>query len=307
MRPDSRLVGCRPKVPTCDGQWSGIVEAFDGQHGWKLNWPKQRLVKTVNKAERALRCGAQFDFLFIDYTQRSFKAAYLGRKTVLGTKAEAVQVDQEGCSSAVYYFNPASFHLMMTQLAISIHARGDTVETVAVHQEFKVVNGVRFPSRSEEVNLKTGEVIDGGEWTSIEANTLHDPKIFEPPSVYPTGITAVVLEMLKNSADATPEQMMLGSFKFRATEEGRQVDVNYAMNWLGYESLKVDTYDHALAVFHQIITENPSSGEAYENSGEAYLQQHDKRNALSTFQKAIDLGLNSDDVRRKLAVLNREE
>jgi len=56
MRPDSRLVGCRPEVPTCDGQWSGIVEAFDGQHGWKLNWPKQRLVKTVNKAERALRC-----------------------------------------------------------------------------------------------------------------------------------------------------------------------------------------------------------------------------------------------------------
>ena len=84
MRPGARLVGCRPEVPACDGKWSGIVEAFDGQHGWELNWPKQRLVKTVNKAERALRCGAQFDFLFIDYKQRGFHAAYLGRKTVLG-------------------------------------------------------------------------------------------------------------------------------------------------------------------------------------------------------------------------------
>jgi tetratricopeptide (TPR) repeat protein len=311
MRPGARLVGCRPEVPTCDGQWSGIVEGFDGQHGWELNWPKQRLVRTVNKAERALRCGAQFDFLFIDYKQRGFQAAYLGRKTVLGKQTEAIQIDQEGCSSAVYYFNSRNFQLMMTQLTIPIHARGDAVETVAVYKEFKVVNGVRLPSRSEEVNLKTGEVIGGGEWTSIAANTLHDPnifeKIFEPPSVHPTGITAVVLEMLKSSADATPEQMISAYAKFRATGEGQQADVNYDMNWLGYELLKVDKYDHALAVFHQIIVESPSSAEAYENLGEAYLQQHDKGNAISAFQRAIDLGLKSDDVRRKLATLRRQE
>ena len=89
MRPGARLVGCRPEVSGCGGKWSGIVEAFDGQHGWELNWPKQRLVKTVNKAERALRCGAEFDFLFIDYKQRGLHAAYLGRKTVLGKTAEA--------------------------------------------------------------------------------------------------------------------------------------------------------------------------------------------------------------------------
>jgi tetratricopeptide (TPR) repeat protein len=307
MRPGARLVGCRPEVPACGGQWSRIVEAFDGQHGWELNWPKQRLVKTVNKAERALRCGAQFDFLFIDYKQRGFHAAYLGRKTVLGKEAEAVQVDQEGCSSAVYFFNPRNFQLLMTQLTIPIHARGDAVETVAVYRQFKVVDGVRLPSRSEEVNLKTGEVIGGGEWTSIAANTLHDPKIFDPPSVHPTGITTVVLEMLQAADEATPEQMMSAYSRFRASNEGRQADVTYDMNWLGYELLKVDKYDHALAVFHQIIAENPSSAEAYGNLGEAYLQQHDKGNAISAFQRAVDLGLKGDDVPRKLAALRRQE
>lgn len=307
MRPGARLVGCRPEVPGCGGQWSRIVEAFDGQQGWELNWPKQRLVKTVNKAERALRCGAQFDFLFIDYKQRGFHAAYLGRKTVLGKEAEAVQVDQEGCSSAVYFFNPRNFQLLMTQLTIPIHARGDSVETVAVYKQFKVVDGVRLPSRSEEVNLKTGEVIGGGEWTSIAANTLHDPKIFAPPSVHPTGITAVVLEMLQAANDATPEQMMSAYSRFRATREGRQADVTYDMNWLGYELLKVDKYDHALAVFHQIIAENPNSAEAYGNLGEAYLQQHDKENAIAAFQRAVDLGLKGDDVPRKLAALRRQK
>lgn len=307
MRPGARLVGCRPELPPCHGQWGEIVEAFDGQHGWELNWPKQRLVYTVNKAERALRCGAQFDFLFIDYKERGFHAAYQGRQTILGKEAEAVQVDEEGCSSAVYYFNPRTFELLMSQLKIPIHARGDAVETVAVYKEFKIVNGVRLPARSEEVNLKTGEVIDGGEWTSIEANGLRDAKIFEPPSVHPVGITAVVIEMLKGAADATPPQMMTAYSKFRTTAEGQQADVIYDMNWLGYELLKVDKYDHALAVFRQIIAENPGSGEAYGNLGEAYLQQHDSGNAISAFQRAVDLGVQGDDVRRKLAALRRGE
>jgi tetratricopeptide (TPR) repeat protein len=307
MRPGLRLVGCRPEIPTCDGQWSNIVEAFDGQHGWELNWPKQRLVKTVNKAERALRCGAEFDYLFIDYKERGFEARYLGQKTVLGRAAETVQVDQNECSSAIYYFDPRTFELMMTELAVPIHARGGAIRLIAVHKEFKSINGVRLPSRSEEINLATGEVIDGGEWTSIEANTLEDAKIFVPPAVHPTGITAVVLQMLKSSEDSTSQQVMSEYFSFRKTDDGRHVDVIYDMNWLGYELLKVDKYDHALAVFHQIVIENPSSAEAYNNLGEAYLQEDDKKNAISAFQHAVDLGLKDDDVRRKLIALCEHE
>jgi len=113
--------------------------------------------------------------------------------------------------------------------------------------------------------------------------------------------------MLQSAADATPEQMIFAYSRFRATDEGRQADVTYDMNWLGYELLKVDRYDHALAVFHQIIAENPRSAEAYGNLGEAYLQQHDKGNAISAFQRAVDLGLKGDDVPRKLAALRRQE
>jgi hypothetical protein len=307
MRPGLRLVGCRPEIPTCDGQWSNIVEAFDGQHGWELNWPKQRLVKTVNKAERALRCGAEFDYLFIDYKERGFEARYLGQKTVLGRAAETVQVDQNECSSAIYYFDPRTFELMMTELTVPIHARGGAIRLIAVHKEFKSINGVRLPSRSEEINLATGEVIDGGEWTSIEANTLEDAKIFVPPAVHPTGATAVVLQMLKSSEDSTSQQVMSEYFSFRKTDEGRHVDVIYDMNWLSYELLKVDKYDHALAVFHQIVIENPRSAEAYNNLGEAYLQEDDKKNAISAFQHAVDLGLKDDDVRRKLIALCEHE
>ncbi|HXC95114.1 MAG TPA: hypothetical protein VNU92_05405 [Edaphobacter sp.] len=303
MRPRLRLVGCRPEIPECDGLWSRIVESFDGQHGWELNWPKQRLVRTVNKAEQALRCGAEFDFLFIDYTQRGLTASYLGRKSILGKDAEAIQVDQPGCSSAIYYFQPETYELLMSQLTIPIHARGDLIPTVAVYPEFKSVNGVRLPSRSEEINLATGEVLGGSQWTSIEPDTLTDPKIFQAPTVHPTGITAIVLQMLKQADTDSPQQMFTEYSTYRASPEGKTADVAYDMNWLGYELLKVDKYDHALLVFNQIITENPNSPEAWENLGEAYLQKSDRADARRAFQKSIDLGSKSEDIRRKLTSL----
>jgi hypothetical protein len=306
MRPHFRLVGCRPEIPDCNGQWGRIVESFDGQHGWELNWPKQRLVHTVNKAEQALHCGSEFDPLFIDYKQRGFTAAYLGPQKMLGTDTVAVRIDEEGCSSTIYFFDPKTYGQLMTQITVPVHARGDRVETVAIYKQFKTVNGVRLPSRTEEINLATGDVLDGMELESITANTLTDPAIFSPPVVHPTGITAVVLTMLQTANQQPPPQMMKLYSAFRATPEGKQADVAYDMNWLGFELLKVDKYDHAHAVFRQIISENPSSADAYESLGEAYLQQGDKPNAIATFEKALDLGLRSDDVQKKLARLRSQ-
>ena len=306
MRPHYRLVGCRPEIPECSGQWGRIVESFDGEHGWELNWPKQRLVRTVNKAEQALHCGSEFDPLFIDYKQRGFTAIYLGPQKMLGTDTVAVRIDEQGCSSTTYFFDPKTYQQLMTQITVPVHARGDRVETVAIYKAFKMVNGVRFPSRSEEIDLATGDVLDGMELETISANTLSDPAIFAAPDVHPTGITAVVLNMLQTANQQPPQKMMKLYSDFRATLDGKQADVVYDMNWLGFELLKVDKYDHALAVFHQVISENPSSAEAHESLGEAYLQQGDKPNAITAFQKAIDLGLKSDDVQKKLARLRSQ-
>ena len=304
MRPDLRLVGCRPEISGCDGQWGRIVEGFDGTRGWELNWPKQRLVRTVNKAERALHCGAAFDYAFIDYKQRGFRASYQGRKSVLGENLEAVQINRDDCGPPItYYFDPMSFELRMREMTIPIHARGDAVDTIAVSKEFKIVNGVKLISREEEVNAKTGDVIDGAEWTSIEANTIDDRKIFEAPEVHPAGITAVVLQMLARAQDSTPAQMMEIYTRYRGSAEGRNADVVYDMNWLGFELLKVDRYDYALPVLGQMIKENPQSGSAYASLGEAYLQMKDEPKALEAFQQAVNLGLKDEDVLKKLSRL----
>jgi hypothetical protein len=265
MRPNLRLVGCRPEVPGCNGQWGRILESFDGSHGWELNWPRQRLVRTVHFAERALRCGAAFDPLFVDWRARGFSAAWLGPQRLLGRDTLAVTITPPDCPAETFYFDPASYRLLMKRIAIPVHARGAAVDSVQVVQDYRMVAGVEFPARTEEVDLADGHVLGGGAWTSIEANVLPDARVFQAPEVHPTGVTAVVLHMLDAAGTATPHSILSLYDAFRATPEGAAADTAYDMNWLGYELLKVDAYPAALAVFERVIAEHPQSAEALDS------------------------------------------
>ena len=299
MRPNLRLVGCRPEVPGCNGQWGRILESFDGTHGWELNWPRQRLVRTVHFAERALRCGAEFDPLFIDWRARGFAATWLGPQHLLGRDTVAVTITPPDCPAETYYFDPQSYRLVMKRLAIPVHARGAAVDSVQIVQEYRTVAGVKFPARTEEVALADGHVLGGGAWTSIEANVLPDAGAFQAPAVHPTGITAVVLRMLDAAATATPQAVLALYDAFRATPEGAAADTAYDMNWLGYELLKVDAYPAAIAVLGRMTEEHPQSPEVWDSLGDAYLQQGDRTRALSAFEHALALDPNRPETIRK--------
>ena len=305
MRPDMRLVGCRPEIDECDRKWGGIVEGFDGEKGWELNWPKQRLIFAVNKAEQALKCGAAFDPLFVDYKRRGFLATYLGEQTLLGVHAVAVSVTREDCQqTTTYYFDPITYVLLMQRARLPVHARGDTVDMVEVIRQSSIVNGVRIPSRTEEIAVNTGDVLGGAEWTSITANTIGDEKIFAPPEVHPQGITAVVLQMLSASQNNSSISQIMEIYREYRSHSDKNEDVTYDMNWLAYELLKVDKYDQAEAVFRQIIAENPASPRAYENLAELFLQNHDSVKAKEALQRAIALGSTDAGTKKKLARLD---
>ena len=302
MRPNFRMVGCRPEISAC-GQWGRIVETYDGRGGWELNWPKQRLVRTVNKAERALRCGAEFDPLFVDYRKRGFKATWLGAQTLLGQRTLAVTITPPDCPAETFYFDPVTYRPVMQRLAIPVHARGDAVDAVRINREFKRVAGVEIPSRSEEVALADGRVLGGGAWTSIDANTVPSRKLFDPPEVHPTGITAVVLNMLVAAPSAPVASMMALYDAWRRTPEGAAADTAYDLNWLGYELLKVDDYPAALAVFERVVAEHPQSAGAYDSLGDAWLQQGDKARAAAAFDKALELDPKLRETARKRSAL----
>lgn len=301
MRPNLRVVGCRPGI--CR-DWSRIVEGYDGKRGWELNWPKQRLIRTTNKAETALRCGAEFDPLFVDYEQRGFRVRHVGLQELFGKRYEAIEVDpQNGCQVQTFYLDPQSFLPAAWRLRMPIHARGELIDTAVIVLEYRVVDGVKIPIRIEERDATSGERLGGGGWDKVIANTISDRSLFSPPEVHPGPVTALMLRMLESSSQATPTELMAAYSAFRATEDGKATDAEMDLIWLGYEFLKMDRFDLALAVFEQIIDEHPLSSNAFDSLGDAYLQMGKRPEAAAAFERALKLDPENKESARKLAKL----
>jgi hypothetical protein len=294
-----RVVGCRPEFPGCNGQWGRIVEGWDGTRGWELNWPKQRLIRTVGKAQQALKCGAEFLPLFVDYKARGFTAEWLGPQTVLNRKTVALRVDQAGCSSQTYYFDPVSYDLLMSRAVIPVHARGAMRPTLSVYSKFIAVQGVRWPAVTQSVDMNTGEVLDGVLWSTITGNTIHDARLFDPPATKPAGITAVALTMLDAQQQHRGTAQILALYdRFRATPEGKTADTADDMRWLGFEFLKVDDFSNALALWRRLAAESPKSPLFPEYLGDAYVQKGDAKAAAQSYDRALALGA-GDSVKAK--------
>jgi tetratricopeptide (TPR) repeat protein len=256
-----------------------------------VNWPRQRLIRTVGKAEQALTCGAEFLPLFVDYKARGFRAELLGPQTMLGKNTVAVRIDQEGCSSQTYYFDPASYELQMSQAVIPVHARGAMRATISVYAKFMDVNGVRWPSVTQSADLNTGEVLDGALWSSIEANTLPDAAAFQAPLTHPKGGALLALNMLDaQQMHLSPSAILVLYDRFRATPEGKAADVTDDMHWLGFEFLKVDDYSSAIALWDKMAAENPAAPQFHDYLGDAYAQKGDVSAARAAYDKALALG-----------------
>ena len=302
MRPNLRVIGCRPGI--CDA-WERIVEGYDGKRGWELNWPKQRLIRTVNKAEIAMRCGAEFDPLFVDYQQRGFQAKYLGYQQLFGKKYETIQIDpRNGCQVQTFYLDPQTFLPAAWRLSMPIHARGELIDTAVVVLEYSAVNGVKIPLRVEERDVSTGEVLGGGGgWERILANTISDRALFEAPEVNPGPLIELVLHMLEVGPRVGPEAIMAMYADFRAADGGKSSDTESDLTWLGYEFLKVDRFDLALPVFKQVVREYPTSSNGFDSLGDAYVQMGKQVEAVAAFEKAVQLDPGNTDPAHKLAKL----
>ncbi len=61
------------------------------------------------------------------------------------------------------------------------------------------------------------------------------------------------------------------------------------MNSLGYQLMKENLLEEALAVFKLNVAEHPESYNVYDSYGEALLKQGDKKNAAANYKKSVEL------------------
>jgi tetratricopeptide (TPR) repeat protein len=300
MRPNLRIVGC---VPGVCGQWKGYVEGFDGQRGWEFNPARQRLIRTRLAAERALRCGAEFDELFIDYRRRGYRPMDSGREELNGRTVDVVRFTPGGCPARAYYFDSETHMLAASLLEAPIHARGTAVATMAYFSDYRPVAGVLRAFHVAERIAATGEATGNSQIVSIEVNTLSDPGIFRAPEAHPGPGTRLVLEMLDASERESAARVLGRYAQFRTDPANKDVDTENDLDWLGYELLKADRYDMAIPVIRIEIREHPRSGNAYDSLGDGYAQLGDPEAAMAAYERAVELDPKLADTLHKLEKL----
>lgn len=306
MRPNLRLVGCLPEV--CNGQKTDYLEGYDGTRGWEANLKRQRMIRTRNKAELALRCGSEFDPMFVDYKEKGYKVEYVGEQTLFNTTPVwVVRITPPNCQVHDFHFDKQTFLPIAQRKLYSVHARGTAVDLLTVFSDFREVNGVKISFKGEERNAKTGELISSATWKSIEVNTIQDKSIFNAPTVTPGPGTQLVLDMLEASEQKSAEDVLAMYHNFRNHPERKQIDMESDLTFLGYELLKADRYDVTIPVMEILINEYPKSAANYDSLGEAYLQKGDKAKAAAAFTKALEIDPKALDTKAKLDKLSKEQ
>ncbi len=299
MRPNLRLVGCLPEI--CDGKASSYLEGYDGSRGWEANLKRQRMIRTHRKAELALRCGSEFDPMFVDYRQKGHRAEYVGEEKLFGNTAVfVVRITPRECQVHDFYFDQQSYLPIANRKLYSVHARGAAVDLLTVFSDFREVNGVRMHFRAEERNAKTGELISSAQWDRIEANTIKAPSMFDAPVVHPGPGTKLVIEMLEASETRPAPEVLALYHAFRNQPQSTDIHLESDLTFLGYELLKADRYDSAIPVMEILVREYPDSAGNYDSLGDAYLQKGEREKAAAAFRKALGIDPKALDAKAKL-------
>ncbi|MCB0532937.1 MAG: tetratricopeptide repeat protein [Lewinellaceae bacterium] len=114
-----------------------------------------------------------------------------------------------------------------------------------------------------------------------------------------SGADVVTQVLDEKGADAAQD-------KFDALKSNTRDDVEFFewdMNAAGYDRLKDEKTDDAIAIFQMNVELNPKSWNAYDSLGDAYAAKGDTENAKASYQKALELNPNFTASKEKLEKL----
>jgi len=173
------------RVSVLTPKWEHI-EGFDGQ-----TWEYHRdsgsatghLVRDTlgGPAELAQRRGSEFDESFVDYSERGFTAALLGRERLRDLDVYRVRIIRTDDWTLDDYFDVHSHRLVSLRKAMPLHATGPDVESLTFYSDWRFVSALLVPFSGEERNVKTGAVLSTLTWDLIEHNVAIRRQDILPP------------------------------------------------------------------------------------------------------------------------------
>lgn len=292
MRPYYKLVG-DPEKPDPD-----FAEGYDGS-AWEYYGNPGIVLRTVGAPAAAARHGVWIDGSLVDYREKGSTIDVLGKEPIGGRDAWRLRVTMRDGFQEDELVDAGSFLLVASRKAAPIHAFGEKVSSETRFSDFRPVDGVLFPFRSEEVEIGTGRVLNAMQWREIVVNRPIDPSVFSPPVLRRTPVQTLMDQLYQERDDLEAVRWTDADFR-RAHPD---IDTDEAIQAIGYQMLKSGAGPSAVLVLSANARAHPQSSSAAFGLGRACAATGQTETARKEFERALAIDPKNERARNALAAL----
>jgi hypothetical protein len=295
-RPYYRLVS----VPAGPLTKESIREGYDGA-AWEYYGDPGIVLRTVGGAAAIGRRNAhQFIDPLVDAAANGTHVTFAGERAVDGRDVVVLSARFSDGTIDGVYVDPASYLIDGFEQNIQLHAFGKNVATHVAMDDYRPVGGVLMPFRTRQVDDASGKTIDSSLTTSARANIGLSPSYFAPPSFTPTPLQAAIASIYAERDDPTA---VLQTYRDYRVAFGAQPSSLEAMDFIGYQCLKMGAIRSAIALLGANVEDYDDSASAHFGLGRALAANGEKARARAEFEAALRIDPSFKPARDALAGL----
>jgi len=283
MRPFLRVIGDE-KDPL-----AGIHEGYDGG-AWEYYPDPGIVVRTVGPAAAAGRHGAMFDDPLVNPKAEGTRLTLEGMKTFAGKETYVVKCTLVDGFHQDIYVDGSTYMIDAMDELVPMHAFGTRYHTRNVFDDYKPEGGVLYAHDVKEIDTETGKVLTESGVFSMDINPDLPWSIFSPPDWKRTQVQEMIQRIYDERDE--PASVMSTYYQFRGIIDVAASPTADAVDFVGYQCLKMGHSDTAIALLTANVADNPRSARAHFGLGRALEAGGRKDAARKEYLKALEIDPN---------------
>jgi hypothetical protein len=281
-RPYFRLV----RVPAGPLTRESVVEGYDGSP-WEYYGDPGVVLRTVAGAGAVSRRNAhQFIDPLVDASANGTTLTYDGERSIDGKTVLVVKTRFSDGTQELIFLDRTDYLIAGFAENIPFHAFGRNVSTHFAMSDYRPVGGVLMPFRTAQVDDASGKLLDSSVTTSARANIGLPPSYFAPPPLTLTPLQQMISSLYEEREDA---DAVVQTYRDYRSEYGVTPSSLEAVNFIGYQCLKMGSTKTAIAVLGVNVEYYQNSASAHFGLGRALASAGETGLARNEFARALEI------------------
>ena len=278
MRPFYRVIG-----DPIRHRLDQIHEGYDGS-AWEYYPDPGIVVRTVGDAARTGRHAAMVDDPLVEPALHGTALALGDDATFQKHPVFTVHVTLVDGFKEDLFVDRDTCMIDGRRQVVPMHAFGARLNTIDVYDDYRPEGGVMMNHRDREIDSATGRVLDEGGVTSVEINPSLAPSIFSPPQWALTTLQRMLEQIYEEREDPVA---VMATYRAFYPLVGHGPATGDAVDFVGYQCLKMGHTDTAVALLTQNVADDPASARAHFGLGRALEAAGAQAHAATEYRKAL--------------------